>query len=133
MSIITTAPPLSTVTYIPLSISLRLARCFIATCSPFDRLDRGFFTFFILISFMSFWTRSMKVLGIWCVSLGNHFVLFLNLKGWYIWSDVFVSLASLMWALTFKRQKKYSVSVSSCFWPYCFGVCTKFKFLFKTL
>ena len=39
-------------------------------------------------------------------------------------------IASLKWARGFKRQK-FLVSVSSCFWLYCFGVDTKFKFLLK--
>ena len=40
-----TAPPLSAVLII---ITIRFAKCFIASCPPFDRLGLGFFTLFIL-------------------------------------------------------------------------------------
>ena len=82
-----------------------------------------------------FFTRSIYVLTVWCVTFGVHFSLFLILKSTCLfdWFSVAIQVSSLKWARSLFSRKRFCKSEDNWFLLYLFKVGMKLRFLFRSL
>ena len=115
--------------------SFLFASSSIATCSLSVKLDFSCFVSSFISALISFSTRSIYALTVWCVSFGVHFSLFLILKGTcsFGWFTVTIQVSSLKWARSLISRKKFCKSEDSWFLLYLFEVGMKIRYLFRSL
>ena len=94
-----------------------------------------FFVGSFISALISFSTRSIYVLTVWCISVGVHFSLFLILKGIcsFYWFTVVIQFSFSKWAQSLISRMKFCKSEDSWFLLYLFGVGIKLRFLFRSL
>ena len=116
-------------------MSFLFASSSIAVCSLYVKLDFWFFVDCFISELISFSTRSIYVLTVWCVSFGVNFSWILILKGTcsFGWFTVEIQVSSLKWPRSLISRKKFCKSEDSWFLLYLFEVGIKLRFLFRSL